>query len=63
MGVFVGLVAELDDEGGGVANHRAHLRHEIGGDLEVEGVGRGVVGGDLLPAVVNGGGVPALELQ
>ena len=39
------------------------MRHEVAGFLDIEGIGTGIVPGDLLPAVVDGGGVPAFELK
>jgi len=66
-GVWVVLrmlpVARLADDRHGVADHRPHRRHEIASLLEIEAVFRGVVPGDLLPTVVDGGRVPALKLQ
>ena len=46
-----------------VPNHRPNLRHEISGGLQVKRVGSRVVSGDLLPAVVEGRRIPALELK
>ena len=52
----------LDHDGGGVANHGAHLRHKVPCFLEIEGVARGVGLCDLFPAIVDRWGIPALEL-
>ncbi len=57
------LVAGFDDHGDGITDHRPHLRHEVARFLEIERVGRRIAAGDLLPAVVDGGRVPALELE
>jgi len=39
------------------------MRHEIVRFLDIERVTGRVVLGDLLPAVVNSGGIPAFQLQ
>ena len=63
VGYFAVLrVARLDDHRDRVANHRPHLRHEVARLLEIDAVARAVVFGELLPAVVDGRRVPALEL-
>ncbi len=66
-GVRAGLamppLRRLDHHRHRVADHRPHRRHEVAHLLQIEGVGGGIGPGDLLPAVVHGGGVPALKLQ
>ena len=60
--VLVRRITWLDDERDRVADHRPHLRHEVAGLLEVDAIARAIVLRDLLPAVVDGRCVPALEL-
>jgi hypothetical protein len=61
--LFVRCVAGFDNDGDGVADHRTHVRHEVAGLFEVESIAGGVVFRDLFPAVVDGGSVPAFELE
>ncbi|MFN9959283.1 MAG: hypothetical protein ACK55I_39840, partial [bacterium] len=63
VGFAMRFVARLDDDGDGVTDHGSHLRHEIACLLDVEGSGGGVALRDLLPALGEGGRVPALELE
>jgi hypothetical protein len=63
IGLAMRLVARLDDHGDSVTDHWPHLWHEVAGFFEVEGIRGRIALGDLLPAVVDGGGVPALELE
>src|SRR5262245_17524098 len=46
-----------------VADHRAHLRHEIDGFFKVEAVARRVAFRHLLPAVVYRRRIPSAQLQ
>ena len=63
LSIFVSLVAHFHNESSRVTNHWSHLRHEIIRHLEVEGIGCSVVLGDLFPAIIYGGSIPALELK
>ena len=56
-------VAGLEDHRHGIAHHGTHVRHEVAGLLEVEAVLARIVPGDLLPAVVDRGRIPAFQLQ
>ena len=55
-------IARLANDRDGVADHRAHLRHKVGGLFEVEAIAPGVVLGDLLPTVVDRRRIPAPQL-
>src|SRR5207237_1127340 len=61
FGMF--FVAGLEHDRHGVPHHRPHLRHEVAGFLDVKAVPAGVVFRELLPAVVDGGSIPAFELE
>ena len=63
IGILVSFVAHFHDKSRCVTNHWSHLRHEIIRHLEVEGIGCSVVLGDLFPAIIYGGSIPALELK
>src|SRR5207248_389348 len=60
---LVRFIARLDNERDGVPGDGPHLRHEVAELFVVEGGSRDVVPGDLFPAVVDGGRVPALQLE
>ncbi len=53
----------LDHDRHRVADHRPHLRHEVMGFFDVEGVRCDVGFGNLFPAVVDRGRVPSLQFQ
>lgn len=55
-------VARLAGHGHGIAGHRPHLRHVVAHRLEVETVPIGFASRNLFPAIVDGGGIPTLEL-
>ena len=56
-------IAWLDDHRHRMADHHAHLRHEVASLLDIEACHCRVMPGDLFPAIVDGGRVPALELE
>ena len=49
--------------GDGVAEHRTHRGHEVASFFEIEAIRSRISPGDLFPAIVDGGRVPALELE
>src|SRR5262249_44760101 len=56
-------IARLANDRDCVADHRAHLRHEINGLFEIESVAPRVTVRHLLPAVVDRRRVPAAQFQ
>ena len=63
IGLAVGRIARLYDHRHRIAHHGSHLRHEVAGFFDIETIREGILHRDLLPAIVDGGSVPALELE
>ena len=63
IGLAMRRVARFDHDRDSITYHRPHLWHEVSGFFEVETISSRIPLGDLFPAIVDRGRIPALKLK